>query len=124
MSNAPLPEVPVDLRKIAEQSLEQIKFSIDGYLEFLQRAVLANVLGSSELGNKVFDYAQHNVTTAIEFAQKLVQVKDVHELASVQTEFVQAQMQAMTEQSKGLSDAAAKTFMNGTEILTRNKQLS
>lgn len=124
MSETPLPEVPVDLRTMAEQSLEQIKHSIDGYLEFLQRAVLANVLGSSELGNRVFDYAQRNVTTAFEFAQKLVQVKDVQELAVVQTEFVQAQIQAMTEQSKGLSDAASKSFMNGTSILTRNNQLS
>ncbi|MGZ8329909.1 MAG: phasin family protein [Rhodoplanes sp.] len=46
-------------------------------------------------------YAERNVANAFEFAQKLVQVKDVQDLVKLQTEFIQSQMQAMTEQGEG-----------------------
>ena len=55
-----------------------------------------NVMGSSELSNEVFGYAARNVASAFEFAQRLVQVRDVQGLAKLQVDFVQAQMQAMT----------------------------
>jgi hypothetical protein len=45
-------------------------------------------------------YAERNVASAFEFAQMLVQVRDVEGLAKLQMEFIQAQMQAMTEQAK------------------------
>ena len=53
-------------------------------------------MGSSELSNEVFGYAARNVASAFEFAQRLVQVRDVQGLAKLQVDFVQAQMQAMT----------------------------
>ena len=60
-------------------------------------------MGSSELSNKVFGYAERNVASAFEFAERLVQVRDFQSLIRVQTDFIQAQMQAMTEQAKEMS---------------------
>jgi hypothetical protein len=44
------------------------------------------------------------VASAFEFAGRLAQVRDVQELAKLQMDFIQAQMQAMTEQAKNLSE--------------------
>lgn len=57
-------EIPTDVRKITEKSVEQVK-AISGYLHFLQRAV------PGELNNKIFGYAERNVVSAFEFAQRL-----------------------------------------------------
>ena len=72
MSNTPQFEIPTDVRKITEQSLEQIKTAIHGYLQFIQRAIPANVMGGSELTNKIFAYTEQNVASAFEFAERLV----------------------------------------------------
>ena len=88
MSKTPQFEIPTDMRKITEQSMEQVKTAINGYLQFFQRGIPSNVTGSSELSNKVFGYAERNVASTFEFAQRLVQVKDVQGLAKLQMEFV------------------------------------
>jgi hypothetical protein len=77
-------------------------------LQFLQRAVPGDVMGGSELSNKVLNYAERNLANAFEFAGRLAQVKDFQALASLQVEYIQAQMQAMTEQAKDLSGASPK----------------
>ena len=112
MSTTPQFEIPTDMRKMTEQSMEQVRAAINGYLQFFQRGVPSNVMGSSELSNKVFGYAERNVASAFEFAQRLVQVRDFQSLTTLQMEFIQAQMQAMTEQAKDLSETATKALMD------------
>ena len=110
MSTTPQFEIPTDMRKMTEQSLEQVRAAIHGYLQFFQRAVPADAMGGSELTDKILGYAERNVESAFEFAQRLVQVRDIQGLISVQAEFIQAQMQAMTEQAKDLSETATKAL--------------
>ena len=119
MSKTPQFEIPTDMRKITEQSMEQVRTAINGYLQFFQRAVPSNVMGGSELSDKVFGYAERNVASAFEFAQRLVQVRDFKSLITLQTEFIQAQMQAMTEQAKDLSETATKAVMDSAKTPTK-----
>ena len=78
------------------------------------RGVPTTVMGSSELSNKVFGYAERNVASAFEFAERLVQVRDFQSLIRVQTDFIQAQMQAMTDQAKE-SSAPKPTQSTGSK---------
>lgn len=119
MSKIPQLEIPTDMRKVTEQSLAQVKNAIHGYLQFIQRAVPGNVAGGSELTNKILSYAERNVTSAFEFAQRLVQAKDASELAHLQMEFIKAQMQAMTEQARDLSNTAMTTLMESAKTSTK-----
>ena len=120
MSTTPQFEIPTDMRKMTEQSLAQVRTAINGYLQFFQRAVPGNVMGGSELTNKILGYAERNVANAFEFAQRLVQVRDIQGLVSLQMEFVQAQMQAMTEQAKDLSETATKALMDSAKTKTKD----
>ena len=97
-------EIPTDMRKMIDQCVEQVRTRITNYLQFLQRAVPGNVMGGSGLSNKVLNYAERNLACAFEFAGKLAQVRDVHALAILQVEFIQAQIQTITEQTKDLSE--------------------
>ena len=119
MSTTPQFEIPTDMRKMTEQSMEQVKTAINGYLHFFQRGIPSNVTGSSELSNKVFGYAERNVASAFEFAQRLVQVRDIQALTTLQMEFLQAQMQAMTEQAKDLSETATKAVTDSAKTPTK-----
>ena len=119
MSTTPQFEIPTDMRKMTEQSMEQVKTAINGYLQFFQRGIPSNVMGSSELSNKVFGYAERNVASAFEFAQRLVQVRDIQALAKLQMEFIQAQMQALTEQAKDLSETTTKAVIDSAKTPTK-----
>jgi hypothetical protein len=119
MSKTPQLEIPTDMRRVTEQSLAQVKNAIHGYLQFIQHAVPGNVVGGPELTNKILGYAERNVASAFEFAQRLVQAKDVNELAHLQMDFIKAQMQAMTEQARDLSHTAMNTLMDSARTSTK-----
>ena len=72
-------------------------------------------MGKSELSNKIFGCAERNVGSAFDFTQRLAQVRDIQDLTRLQMEFIQAQMQAMTEQTKDLSESAAKAVMDSAK---------
>ena len=119
MSTTPPFEIPTDMRKMTEQSMQQVRRAINSYLHFLQRGIPSIVMGKSELSNKVFGYAERNVGSAFEFTQRLVRVRDIQDLTRLQMEFIQAQMQAMTEQAKDLSESATKAVMNSAKTPTK-----
>jgi phasin family protein len=110
-------EMPTDMRKMTEQSMEQVRSAINSYLQFFQRGVPGMpAIGGNELSNKVLSYAERNVATAFDFAQSLMAAKDVQEVLKMQTEFLQGQMQAMTEQVKDLSETAIKAVTDTTKM--------
>ena len=119
MSMTPPFEIPTDMRKVTSQSMEQARTAINGYLHFLQGHIPGNVMGGSELSNKILGYAERNVGSAFEFTQKLVQVRDIQDLTRLQMEFVQAQMQALTEHAKDLSETATKALMDSAKTPTK-----
>ena len=119
MSTTPPFEIPTDMRKMAEQSMQQVRRAINSYLHFFQRGIPSIVMGKSELSNKVFGYAERNVASAFEFTQRLVRVRNIQDLTRLQMEFIQAQMQALTEQAKDLSETAIKAMTDSAKTPTK-----
>jgi phasin len=112
-------EIPNEMRAVAEQSVEQAKLAFNSYIQAAQEAVptfeqwvKASQVGAQGLCNKAMNFAQRNVLSAFEFAQKIVQAKDIQEIIQTQTEFVQSQMQVLSEQVKDLGEAATKAAMD------------
>ena len=96
-----------------------MRAAIHSYLQFFQRAVPGDVMGGSELADKILGNTERNVASAFEFAQRLVQVRDIQSLISLQAEFVQAQMQAMTEQAKDLTETTTKALTERSKTPTK-----
>ena len=59
---------------------------------------------------KILGYAERNVASAFEFAQRLAQVNNVQDIFMLQTKFMRAQMQAMAEQVKDLGETTTKAL--------------
>jgi hypothetical protein len=58
-------------------------------------------------------FAEGNVATCFEFAQKFVHAKNVQGVMQLQAELVKTQLQAVLEQTTELADAAIKTVVGG-----------
>jgi phasin len=111
-------DVPNQMRQMAEQSLEQARKAMDGFLGAAQKAVTtmetqaaAAQSGAKDVGTKAVGFAEQNIANSFAFAQRLVRAKDVQEVMAIQQEFLQAQMKAMQEQAKDLGSHATKLAM-------------
>jgi phasin len=105
--------IPPEMRAIAEKSVEQAKQAIEGFISATHHTV--SVLegqaetarkGAKDVSVKVMDFAERNITSSFDFAQKLVRAKDVKEMLELQASFIKTQSQALTDQAKELGQSA------------------
>jgi phasin len=108
-------DVPTQMRQFAEQSVEQAKKAVDGFLTAAQKTAStletqANTAqaGAKDVREKVMSFAEENINNSFDFAQKLVRAKDIQEVMALQQEFLQQQMQAMQSQAKDLGASAVE----------------
>jgi phasin len=108
-------EIPAEMRAFAEKSVEQAKQAFDTFISAAQQAVstVENQAGSARTGAKetselAMRFAERNIASSFEFAQRLLHAKDFHEVTALQAEYVKSQMAALTDQAKELSKQASK----------------
>ena len=107
--------VPPDMRKLAEQNLQQAKKTFEELMNATHRAVSsfgghASTAQSTalELQRKLMGYSERNVAASLEYAQSLMRAKDAGELMKLHSEYLKDQMQALTEQARDLTQHAGK----------------
>jgi phasin len=115
-------DVPTQMRQFAEQSVEQARKAVDGFLTAAQKTAvtLENQAstaqsGAKDMRDKVMTLAEQNINNSFEFAQKLVRAKDIQEVMALQQEFLKQQMQAMQSQAKDIGAAATKAAMDSAK---------
>src|SRR5882724_5887829 len=115
-------DVPTQMRQFAEQSVEQAKKAVDGFMTAAQKTAAAmeaqtatTQASAKDVGTKAMSFAEKNIANSFDFAQKLVRAKDIQEVLALQTEFVKSQMQAMSEQAKELGSTASKAAMDAAK---------
>ena len=108
-------DVPTQMRQFAEQSVEQAKKAVDGFLTAAQKTATtletqANTAqsGAKDVREKVMSFAEENINNSFAFAQRLVRAKDIQEVMALQQEFLKQQMQQMQSQAKDLGASAVQ----------------
>lgn len=108
-------EIPAEMRAFAEKSVEQAKQAFDSFMSAAQKAaatadqqVTTARTSAQELGHLAVRFAERNIASSFEFAQRLVRAKDGEEVLALQGDYVKSQMAALNEQAKELSQQAAK----------------
>lgn len=108
-------QVPNEMRKFAEQSVEQARQAFDSFMTATSKAVsdiegraTAASSGVRDVSSRAVNMAQRNIAASFEFAQKLVKAKDVEEVLNLQKEYIQAQTQNLSEQAKELGEVVSK----------------
>jgi phasin len=108
-------QIPPEMRALAENSVEQAKQAIEGFISAAHRAVSALEgqaetarKGAQGVREKAMDFAEQNMTGAFDLAQKLVRAKDVQEMLELQSAYIQAQMKVLAEQAKDLGESTGR----------------
>ena len=108
-------EIPREVRAFAEQSVEQARKAFDGFITAAQKTAAslegqaaAAQSGAKDMRQKAMSYAEQNVASSFDFAQKLMRAKDIEEVTRLQTAFVQEQMQLLAQQAQELGQTATR----------------
>jgi phasin len=108
-------DMPAEMRAFAEKGLEQAKAAFDTFVSAAQQAATAAQTqamtaqsGARQLSQLAMRYAERNIASSFEFAQKLVHAKDAAEVAALHSDYVNSQVATLTEQARELSRQASK----------------
>ena len=110
--NAPNFEIPAEMREMAEKSVDQARKAFEGFFGAAQKAVghadsTASTMQTSAraISDKAVTFAEQNMRSAFDYAQKVVRAHDMQELLALQSDYVKTQISAMQEQAKDFGSA-------------------
>jgi len=114
--------MPDEVRAFVEQSVSQARTAFDGIAQAANQAVAqwkgqaeAARAGASEIAHKSIAFAEVNMSSTFDFAQKLMHAKDPQEVMRLQSEFLSNQMRALSSQAQDLGQSAAKIVMDAAK---------
>ena len=114
--------MPDEVRAFVEQSVSQARTAFDGIAQAANQAVAqwkgqaeAARAGASEIAHKSMAFAEVNMSSTFDFAQKLMHAKDPQEVMRLQSEFLSNQMRALSSQAQDLGQSAAKIVMDAAK---------
>ncbi|HXX07485.1 MAG TPA: phasin family protein [Pseudolabrys sp.] len=115
-------EIPSDMRALAEKSVEQAKQAFDIFISAAQHAVSSAEsqaataqAGAKEVGELAMNFAERNIVSSFEFAQKLLQAREPKDVVALHTDYVNKQIASLSDQAKELSRRAVKMTGQGTQ---------
>src|SRR6476659_2505735 len=115
-------DIPADMRALAEKSVEQAKQAFDIFISAAQHAVSSAEsqaktaqAGAKEVGELAMSFAERNIASSFEFAQKLLQAKEPKDVLALHTDYVNTQIASLSDQAKELSRRAVKMTGQGTQ---------
>jgi phasin len=109
------------MRELAEKSMQQARQAFDGFVSaaekaasgFQQNATAAQA-GAKDIAQKAMTFAEQNVASSFDLAQKLIAAHDVNEVVKVHADYVRRQMDVLADQARELSKTAVKAGADST----------
>ena len=71
--------------------------------------------GAKDIGAKAMSYAEKNVQASLDYAQSLLQAKDLTEIMRLHSEYVQAQMRSLAEQASEMGQIVSRAAIDATK---------
>lgn len=112
-------EIPTEMRDFAEKNVEQARVAYGQFMEFMSQAMNAwSSSGGPEAGNfkaiqdRAIAFAKENAERSFSLASELAKAKDMQEVVTLQSRYVQTQMQTFGIQAQQLSWLMADAFRN------------
>ena len=89
-------------REFAEQTLNQSKAALDGFLKASNKMAKDFESQSSAIREHTTTLTEKALSNSVDFGRKCLRAKEPHELVQLQTEFMSQQAQIFAEQTKEL----------------------
>jgi phasin len=117
--------IPTEMRAFAEQSVAQARKTFESFIDAANQAMgqiqgraQAAQSSATEIAHKSLTYAEKNVESTFDFAQKLMQAKDASQIMALQSEYLSRQMQTLSTQVQDLGQSAAKIVVDAAKSKT------
>ncbi|HZT25201.1 MAG TPA: phasin family protein [Pseudolabrys sp.] len=108
-------EFPAEMRAMAEKGVEQARQAFEAFVDAANHAVTTADkqatgarAGAREVGELAVRFAEQNIASSFEFAQRLLRARDTEEVMALHTDYVKRQIAALSDQAKELTKEAAK----------------
>jgi len=118
-------DIPEQMREATDKSVDQAKKAFDNFIEATNEAVAkaegtANTLrqGGGEVSRQALASVEENMAASFDLAHRLVRARTVEEVAAIQQEFIQRQMNNVAEQGKSLGEMMGRA-VNATVDQTK-----
>jgi phasin len=115
-------EIPKEMRSMAQASFDQARKTFEKFLAGAETAAGsidergATVRATAkDINAKAIAYAEKNVQASLDYAQSLLQARDLTEVIRLHSEYVQAQMRALAEQASEMSQIATRAAMDAAK---------
>ncbi|HEY0569089.1 MAG TPA: phasin [Xanthobacteraceae bacterium] len=115
-------EIPKDMRAMAEASFDQARKGFEKFLASAQ-ATAGTIeergatvrAGAKDIGAKAISYAEKNLQASLDYAQSLLQAKDLTEIMRLHSEYVQAQMRTLAEQASEMGQIVSRAAVEAAK---------
>src|SRR5216684_6402588 len=115
-------EIPKEMRSMAEASFDQARKAFEKFLASAQQTAGsieergATVRASAkDISTKAISNAERNVQASLDYAEKLLQAKDLTEVMRLHSEYVQEQMRALAEQASEMGQIVSRAAMDAAK---------
>jgi hypothetical protein len=110
MADKPSFDIPPELRELAEKNIEQARAGYGQFMDFLtetmnawtKSAASAELAGFKAVQERGIAFAKENAERSFTLASDIARAKDIQEVLTLQTRFVQTQMQTFGVQAQQL----------------------
>jgi hypothetical protein len=112
-------EIPQALRDVTEQNIKQAHTAYEQLTDFVTKAVGAwmgampaspMVAGFKEVQDRTAEIAKKNADSAFALVEKITKAQNFQEIVTLQTQFAQDQMKALTAQTQELYKLIGEAF--------------
>ncbi|SDQ71173.1 phasin family protein [Pseudovibrio sp. Tun.PSC04-5.I4] len=108
-------EVPEQMREFADRSIDQARKAFDHFMDATETAV-SSMEGASNpmqvdsagMHRQALTFAEQNVNSAFELAQRMFQAQNMEELVGLQTEYLHKQMELSGAQVREMGEKASQ----------------
>ena len=100
----PFEDLSEPAAQAGEHNMEKARGAMDHYFR-----------GGNNLTEKMKTYTEKNISAYAQFVGKLGQAKNFQEAFLIQTEFMQTQLNSLTEQARSLGEAYNKAATDATK---------
>jgi phasin len=115
-------EIPKDMQSMAQASFDQARKAFDKFLASAQQTAGsieergATVRASAkDISTRAISNAEKNVQASLDYAEKLLQAKDLTEVMRLHSEYVQAQMRSLAEQASEMGQIVSRAAMDAAK---------
>ncbi len=101
--SSPKLEVPVELREIAEKTMEQAERAFGMFLDAARKSIESIPHPTTEMSKKALSFTEENMKVAFDHAKRVIRTSNLQEAMQVQAEFLKNQFTNANQQIKKMS---------------------